>query len=145
MFHFGPLFTLLCLGMSKDLKTMVSGDSQLPKSICLHQPPRQWRTNKDSQDGISLQKGQQGQREAHTEFPGQALMSLDCANRLKSGFCFLSAFIARLLKLPPLPKHMPFILCILFHLPIFFTCFLLPRLLSDSIIALRIFCKQKEK
>ena len=38
-----------------------------------------------------------------------------------------------------------FILYILFHLPLSFTCFLLPRLLSNSVIALRFFCKQKEK
>lgn len=36
----------------------------------------------------------------------------------RSGFCFLPAFTARLLKLPLPPKYMPFILCILFHLPL---------------------------
>ena len=140
------IYTSVYLGLTrhdKALKSVVSGDSQA-KSMYLQQPLRQWRTNKDSQDGVSLQEQQQGQGEAHTELPGQALISLNYANRPKSRFC-LSAFIAELLRLPPSPQHMPFILCILFILPLCFTCCWLPRLLSDSAIALSFFCKQKEK
>lgn len=58
----------LGLGMSKALNS--TGDSQLPKSVCLQQPPRQWRANKDSQDRVSLLEQQQGPGEAHTACPG---------------------------------------------------------------------------
>lgn len=135
--------TLLCLGISKDLKSMVSGGSQIPKNISLQHHLRQRGSSKDFQAGVILQEQQQRQGEVHAEFPGQVLIPADCANRLKSGFWFLSAFIARLLKHLPPPNHMPFTLSILFH-PFSFTCFLLPRLLFDSAIALKVFCNQKK-
>lgn len=107
------------------------------KSICLQQPPRHWRANKDSQNAVSLQEQQQGQAEVHTKFCGQALISLDCFNKIR--ILFLVSFDCQAAQTPSSTKAHAFYLVHFFSSSPSFTCFLLPRVPLESATPLSFF------
>lgn len=105
-------FSLLCFDWGRS-KSMVSGDS-FQKASVSSRPLGTGEQTRIPKMQSAFRSNSKGKKRYTPNFVAKHWYHLTVLTR--SGFCFLSAFTARLLKLPLPPKHMPFILCILFHL-----------------------------